>query len=185
MQLFAKIQMASEDVKSYLHTGVFYAEDEPAQVYDGAVVVVGELLDHDVYAGMKDMNKHKLTAPAATTDYVSVVDYVGVNKADVYGDGTVVYNIGEKILGVQPKVGENVRVRDLKPFDKFFIAVDNFTAEPTVGEYAQPTANDTRWTPVAAQTAGTTTVRVEYTKPLIAGMVNDGVLYACTVLPNT
>lgn len=95
MQLFAKIQMASEDVKSYLHTGVFYAEDEPAQVYDGAVVVVGELLDHDVYAGMKDMNKHKLTAPAATTDYVSVVDYVGVNKADVYGDGSVIYNIGE------------------------------------------------------------------------------------------
>ena len=92
MQMIQKIQMASEDVKSYLHTGVFYAEDEPAEVCDGGVVVVGELLDHDVYTGLKDMNKRKLTAPEAVTDKVAIVDYVGVNQVDVMG---VTYRIGD------------------------------------------------------------------------------------------
>ena len=94
MQMIQKIQMASEDVKSYLHTGVFYnTGDVPADVGDGAIVVVGDLLDHDVYTGMKDLNKRKITAPTEKTDRVGIVDYVGVSEADVLG---VTYSIGDQ-----------------------------------------------------------------------------------------
>ena len=182
MQMFQKIQMASEDVKSYLHTGVFYNEDDPAEVFDGAVVVVGELLDHDMYANTKDFNKHKLTAPAAKTDTVGIVDYVGVPTADVRG---VQYRVGEKLFGLAPEVGENVRVRDLKPFDKFYLCEDNFASTPTVGQFAEVTANSCVWTPVAAQTAGVTTIRIEGKKNLITGQVNGGTQYLCVVVPNT
>lgn len=93
MKLFQKIQMASEDVKSYLHTGVFYdTGDDLAPVDDGACVVVGDLEDHDTYANVKDLNARKIKAPAATTDKVAIVDYVGVSQADVMG---VVYRIGD------------------------------------------------------------------------------------------
>lgn len=92
MKIFQKIQMASEDVKSYLHTGVFYSSSQPAPVDDGACVVVGALMDHDVYPNTKDINVRQITAPAATTDVVSIVDYVGVSQADVMG---VTYRIGD------------------------------------------------------------------------------------------
>ena len=94
MQLFQKVQMASEDVKSYLGTGVFYKENKEAPIHDGAVVVMGDLVDHDAYAGMKDINTRKITAPKAVTDKVVFVDYVGVSQADVMG---VTYRIGDSV----------------------------------------------------------------------------------------
>lgn len=93
MQMIQKIQMASEDVKSYLHTGVFYnTGDVPADVGDGAIVVVGDLLAHDVYTGMKDLNKRKITAPTEKTDRVAIIDHVGISEADVMG---VNYRVGD------------------------------------------------------------------------------------------
>lgn len=81
--------------------------------------------------------------------------------------------------------GERVRVRDLIPGDEFWLAAGNFSSTPTVGQYAQPTANDTVWAPVASQTAGTTTLKIETSKNIITGQVNDSLMYYCTVLPNT
>ena len=42
MKIFQKIQMASEDVKSLLKTGVFYADGKVAATHDGALVHVGD-----------------------------------------------------------------------------------------------------------------------------------------------
>ena len=95
MRLMQKIQMASEDVKSYLHTGVFYDNGALAPVADGACVVVGDLEDHDTYKNMKDINARKITAPKAQTDKVAIVDYVGVSQADVMG---VTYRIGDSAI---------------------------------------------------------------------------------------
>lgn len=81
--------------------------------------------------------------------------------------------------------GERVRVRDLVPGDEFWLAAGNFASTPTVGQYAQPTANNTIWTPAASQTAGTTTLKIETSKNIITGQVNDSLMYYCTVLPNT
>lgn len=181
MRLMQKIQMASEDVKSYLHTGVFYDNDVQAPVADGACVVVGDLEDHDTYKNMKDINARKITAPKAQTDKVSIVDYVGVPKANANG---VVYYIGEKLAGLGAEAGEKVRVRDLKTIDEFWLSTGCFKGTPEVGKYAVPTAGDTLWTVVDAPVEGAVNLKIETTKNLITGMVNDAdMLFYCTVQP--
>ena len=52
MKIFQKIQMASEDVKSLLKTGVFYANGEVAATHDGALVHVGDPVEHDFYIAL-------------------------------------------------------------------------------------------------------------------------------------
>ena len=85
MATFAKIKMMSEDVNSLLLTGKFKANGQLARVEDGAIVVVGDLMDSTVYANNKDMNVFEISAPAADTDEVAIVDIVDVAKGDVYG----------------------------------------------------------------------------------------------------
>ena len=179
MQLFQKVQMASEDVKSYLGTGVFYKENKEAPIHDGAVVVMGDLVDHDAYAGMKDINTRKLTAPKAATDKVVFVDYVGVSQADVMG---VTYRIGEKTAGLSAVAGEKVRYRVPKEGDEFWLGADNFKTPPTVGQFAAPTANETVLTVSSSATQGATCLKIETTKNLITGAVNDGIMYYCRVV---
>lgn len=179
MRLMQKIQMASEDVKSYLHTGVFYDNDALAPVADGACVVVGDLEDHDTYKNMKDINARKITAPKAQTDKVAIVDYVGVSQADVMG---VIYRIGDKIAGLGGLAGEKVRVRDLKPIDEFWLSTGCFKGTPEVGKYAVPTVGDTLWTVSDTPVEGAVNLKIETTKALITGMVNDSdMLFYCTV----
>lgn len=93
MKIFQKIALAGEDVQTLTRSGMFFnGENKPTDVEDGAVVVMGDPIDHAVYAGMKDLNVRKLTAPAKATDKVVLVDYVGVSKADVMG---VRYHVGD------------------------------------------------------------------------------------------
>lgn len=92
MQVFEKVLMASEDVKSYLGTGIFQDSGENAEIHDGAVVTVGALVDHDAYAGMKDINTRILTAPTAITDPVVFIDYVGISEGMING---VLYRVGD------------------------------------------------------------------------------------------
>lgn len=184
MKIFQKIQMASEDVKSLLKTGVYYASGNPAQIHDGAVVVVGDPLDHELYASMKDLNNRKLTAPVATTDkMVGFVDYVGVSQANVMD---VTYRIGDKTAGVMPVVGEPVRVRIPMIGDEFWLGADNFTegdAAVAVGKYAVAKANDTvlEVKNDAPETEGIC-VKVEDVKDLVLGQINDSKMYRCRVV---
>lgn len=93
MKIFQKIQMASEDVKSLLKTGVFYANGEVAATHDGALVHVGDPVEHDLYSSMKDLNARKIEAVKAVDDkLMGFVDYVGVNQTEVMG---VTYRIGD------------------------------------------------------------------------------------------
>ena len=92
MQVFEKVLMASEDVKSYLGTGVYKSSGANAEIFDGALVTVGSLMDHDAYAGMKDINVRELGQPQAITDPIAIVDYVGVSEAMVNG---VLYRVGD------------------------------------------------------------------------------------------
>lgn len=79
--------------------------------------------------------------------------------------------------------GENVRVRNLVPGDEFWMTAGCFASTPTVGEYATPTANDTLWTPAATPVDGAVNLKIETTKNLITGMVNDAdLMYYCTVV---
>lgn len=89
MKLFEKILMASEDVKSYLVSGV---NNTDAEIPDGSLVVVGDLVDHDVYTGLKDYNDRDITlADANPTGIVGIVDYVNVEEVRV---GNRVFRVG-------------------------------------------------------------------------------------------
>ena len=179
MKLFQKVNMASEDVQSYVRSGKFMSEGNPAPVSDGACVVAGDLIDNDAYTGIKDFNVRELTAPEAQTDRVVVVDYVGISKVDVQG---VIYNVGDKTYGFDAPADTVVRYRILQVEDQFYLGADNFAAAPTVGQYAAPTAGATTWTAGATEVEGATNILIEDETDIITGMVNDGKKYLCRVV---
>ena len=172
--------MISEDVRTKLYTGYFFdGEDKAAEIHDGALVVRGEMLDHDVFDGVKDPNKYKITAPAAATAPVDVVDYVDVSGGNIMG---VRYREGIKTFGLVCPAGFPTRVRILGKWDTAYWAEGNFASTPTVGEYAIPTANDTVWTPVSAIDTAKTCIKIEFVKDVIEGQANTGKEYFCTVV---
>ena len=175
---FTKSLMMSEDVQSMLYTGRFYdGEGNPAECHNGALVVKGAMEDHSGYAGVKDPNVYKITAPAADTDEVHVVDYVDVSHGDIMD---VRYRDGIKTFGISAPAGANIRVRILAKHDTGYFAADNFVSTPTVGQYAVPTANSTLWTPVAAKATDKTCIKIEFEKNTTQGMVNTGKEYFVT-----
>lgn len=176
---FAKSLMMSEDVQMMLVTGAFYdGSDDRAEIHDGALVVLGAVQDHSVYTGLKDPNVRKITAPAADTDSVAIVDYVGVNQADANG---VAYRVGEKTFGLVCPADRQTRVRRLAKGDTFWLAEGNFASAPTAGQYAIPTAESTLFTPSATLVTNKFCVKVEYRQAVTQGTVNTGYQYFCTV----
>ena len=179
MKLFQKNLMASEDVKAMLGSGRFYAEDAMADIHDGAIVVEGDLENHTVYAGLKDINVRKITAPVANTDKVVIVDYVGVSEGNING---VLYREGYKTAGLVGLAGEAVRYRRLAVGDTFWLATDNFNGTPEVGKFAAPEAGATTLLIGDAKVEGALNVKIETTKKLTEGTVDTDTLYLCRVV---
>lgn len=179
MKLFQKNLMASEDVKAMLGSGKFYNEDVLADIHDGAVVVEGDLENHAVYAGLKDINVRKITAPTAKTDKVVIVDYVGVSEGNING---VLYREGYKTAGLVGLAGEVVRYRRLAIGDTFWLATGNFNGTPEVGKYAAPEASATTLLIGEEEVENATNVKIEATKKLTEGTVDTDTLYLCRVV---
>ena len=180
MATFAKIKMMSEDVNSLLLTGKFKANSQLARVEDGAIVVVGDLMDSTVYANNKDMNVFEIGAPAADTDKVAIVDIVDVAKGDVYGQA---WREGIRTDNLFAEPGQPVRVRILKKYDRFELSGDGFKSEPTVGQYAVIEANGTKLVPSElAPAAGKFGVKIEMAKDFVIGQTVAGKKYYCRVL---
>lgn len=172
MKLFEKILMASEDVQSYLVSGK--CEDE---LFDGAVVKIGDLVDHEVYAGLKDMNTRSIEVGYEAGKRYGIVDYVGVSESDVVG---VNYKgLSVKVAGLPVPAGHMTRVRVPQIGDEFFLGDENFTAAPTAGSVYVP---DTDGRFKAGAEGSGFAVKVEYETNKIMGQVNDGKKYFCTVL---
>lgn len=172
MKLFEKILMASEDVKSYLVSGVCETE-----LHDGALVKIGDLVDHEVYAGLKDMNTRHIEAYAGQGRY-GFVDYVGVSEADAMG---VKYRVGDKTAGMPVPAGKHTRVRVPQIGDEFFLGDGNFDTEVGANGYAIAGSNGLL-TPAAAATKDGLCIKIEFETNKIVGAVNDGKKYFCTVL---
>ena len=170
MKLFEKILMASEDVQSYLVTGRCEKE-----LGDGDIVKIGDLIDHDVYAGLKDMNVRTIEAGYEAGKRYGIVDYVGVAEPDVMN---VKYRVGSKIVGLPVPAGTNTRVRIPQVGDTFFLGDANFDATPTAGAFYKAGV-DGKYT--AGEDAGFC-FKVEYETNKIMGAVNAGKKYYCTVL---
>jgi hypothetical protein len=179
-KLFWKNQMASEDVNSLLISGRFYNdEDAVAEVHDGAIVVVGDLEDHALYAGVKDLNVRKITAPEAATDAIAIVDVVNVSEGAING---VVYREGIKTTDMKQQAGVPVRVRVFKKYDSFNIGAGNIDGTPVVGEYLIPVAGSTLLAPSAEKVEGTTCFKVEAKLNLTEGVIDTDYKYLCTAV---
>lgn len=173
MKFIEKILMASEDVKSYLVSGV--CEDK--ELADGSLVEIGDLVDHEVYKGLKDMNTREIK-PYAGEGRIGIVDYVGVSKGEIMG---VVYSEGIKTCGIPCPAGAHTRVRCPKLGDEFFLGEDNFESAPTAGQYAVA-GSDGMWAAAAAPATDKFCVKIEFAKDKIIGVKNEGKKFYCTVI---
>lgn len=173
MKFIEKILMASEDVKSYLVSGV--CKDK--ELADGSLVEIGDLIDHEVYKGLKDMNTREIK-PYAGTGRVGIVDYVGVSGGEIMN---VWYSEGVKTCGLPVPAGKHTRVRCPKLGDEFFLGEDNFESAPTAGQYAVA-GSDGQWAPAAAAADDKLCVKVEFGKDKIIGVKNEGKKFYCTVI---
>lgn len=175
MKFIEKILMASEDVKSYLVSGV--CKDK--ELADGSLVEIGDLIDHEVYKGLKDMNTREIKPYTSTsTGRIGIVDYVGVSKGEIMG---VVYSEGVKTCGLPCPAGTHTRVRCPKLGDEFYLGKDNFESAPTVGQFAVAGA-DGQWAPAASAATDKLCVKVEFGKDKIIGVKNEGKKFYCTVI---
>jgi hypothetical protein len=178
---FRKAQMASEDLKTYLVSGIYLVGSTPTVCPDGACVVVGALQPHTLYTGMLDLNTRAITAPVADTDSVAFVDFVGVTQGTIQG---VLYKEGIKGYGIPVPAGTKTRVRRIMKGDTFWLGSSNFAATPTVGHVFVPTAGSTVLTDsgAAVVVSGKTSILVETSQNVTEGTTNTDTEYLCTVL---
>lgn len=179
MKIFQKNLMASEDVQSYLGTGVYYKDGNVSEIHDGALVAIGDIEGHSIYEGLKDVNVRKITAPTAETKRYAIVDYVDRSEGDIQG---VTYREGIKTAGLVARAGKQVRYRIMKKEDSFYLGTDNFIGTPAEGKYAIPTADSTLWTISDQAAENGLSLKIETTKALTEGAVDTDTLYFCSVV---
>ena len=174
-KLFSAGIMTSESVQSYVLSG-----KADVALDDGAFVVVGDYAVGTVYGQTdKDQNVHTLTAPAAVTDTVAVVDYAGISEGTIAGN---VYKLGYKLYDLQVPAGTATRVRRLDLGDKFYLGDGNFATLPEAGKFAKLTANDTILTPAATLPAQGFAVKINRVDSLTTGTRANGSRIECEVV---
>lgn len=185
METFFHGLMASDSVKSDIRSIKFQEGSQYAEIHDGALVVLGELAPNPVYgANAKDYNVYLAKAPEKDTDKVVIVDLAEVSQGIIAGN---TYKMGSKLVGLKLGAGYPGRVRRLHEGDMFWVSGDCFVSDPTVGQFAVPTANDTKFTPAAVKAEDKLCVKVQAYKDFtvgatIAGAGRSGKLYLCEVL---
>ena len=117
-KVFAKSNMMSNDVQSYVVSAKFYDTDgNAAEINDGAFLVLGDHDDNVVY-GTKDYNVYKAAAPTADNQVVVVVDLDGISQGVIAGNN---YKIGQKTTDLICRPGFPFRVRRLAMYDQFWL----------------------------------------------------------------
>ena len=184
-KVFAKAEMASEDVQSYVRSCRLYDSDVATAVFDGAFVTLGALDLDGVYSQTSvDYNIHKAALGVADEGAAQyVIDLAEIDQGTINGN---VYKLGVKTAGLVLPAGENARARKLIQGDKFWIGAGNFTAgSATVGSKYIPDANGT----LAAESEGNGTIKVIASRALTQGQrvneVSTNVyeqIYLCEVL---
>lgn len=172
-KIFDVAEMVCEDVQAYVKSAKFSTgnDDTPAyaQCDDGAFVTLGKPCADSIYSGMVDYNCKHAYAPTAATltaEDIWVTDIAEVGAGVIAGN---TYRIGDKLVDLHVEAGYPVRVRKIKKGDMFWIGAGCFTATPTVGQYANLTANDVRLTPAAATTENQLNIAIRASKPMTIG----------------
>lgn len=173
-KIFDVAEMVCENVQAYVKSAKFCTGNDEAPEYaqcdDGAFVTLGKLCEDSTYANMVDYNCKYAYAP--TTDEVALDDLWVTDIAEV-GAGVIAgntYRIGVKLVDLKIEAGYPVRVRKLKKGDMFWLGAGCFGAQlPTVGQYANLTANDVKLTAVAATSVGKVNFAIRASKPMTIG----------------
>lgn len=173
-KIFDVAEMVCEDVQAYVKSAKFCtgsdAAPEYAQCDDGAFVTLGKLCADSTYDGMVDYNCKYAYAP--TTDEVALDELWVTDIAEV-GAGVIAgntYRIGVKLVDLKIEAGYPVRVRKLKKGDMFWLGAGCFGAQlPTVGQYANLTANDVKLTAAATTSEGKVNFAIRASKPMTIG----------------
>lgn len=178
-KIFSKALMMSEDVKSYLTSVRFQANNADAPVDDGSFVVLGDHVQDTTYGeGRVNPNGYFGKAPAALTDKVAVIDLPEISEGTINGND---YKIGIKTSNLTAPAGRLVRARKLALGDKFWLGSDNFTADVGENGFGILTANDVRLTPAGAQGANFA-VKIIDKRNLTIGQHNEGMQYLVEVV---
>lgn len=169
-KVFSKALMASEDVQSYVGSCKMYDDDTAIAVADGAFVNIGGLALDGVYGATSlDYNVHMATAPDAeklTREDICVVDVADI---ETWVKGPDVIKFGNRLVNLEAPADEAVRFRRLMKGDKFWLGAANFTATPTIGQYATVSAGSVLLTPNASVTASQLNVSILTSKVLTVG----------------
>lgn len=176
-KIFQKNLMISEDVQSYLGTGVFYSAGKQAEVHDGALVSIGSLETSSIYGtGVVDTNVRQIKAYATGDTRLAVVDYVDRSQGEIMG---VTYREGIKTAGLVAPAGKRVRYRIFGDGDSFWYGTDNFDGTPRPGKFAVPQNGSTIWEVVDEAPKSGLYLEIETTKSLTEGAVDTDTLYFC------
>ena len=167
-KVFSKALMMSEDVQSYVGSTRFYESETPAEIFDGAFVVLGDLDADKVYGdGAVDYNVYKSSAPTADNQVMVVVDIAGISEGVIAGN---TYKIGNKLVDLKAQAGFPVRFRRLAMNDKFWLGEGNFVEAPNNRAYATCTAGSMQLTPSSDAPDGTKFgVKIIATQDLVVG----------------
>lgn len=172
-KIFDVAEMVCEDVQAYVKSAKFCTGDDNAPVYaqcdDGAFVTLGKPCADSTYSGMVDYNCKYAYAP--TTDEVALDDLWVIDIAEV-GAGVIAgntYRIGVKLVDLKVEAGYPVRARKVKKGDMFWLGAGCFETAPTVGQYANLTANKVTLTAAATTTADKVNFAIRASKPMTIG----------------
>lgn len=172
-KIFDVAEMVCEDVQAYVKSAKFCTGSDAAPVYaqcdDGAFVTLGKLCADSTYSGMVDYNCKYAYAP--TTDEVALDDLWVIDIAEV-GAGVIAgntYRIGDKLVDLKVEAGYPVRARKVKKGDTFWLGAGCFETTPTVGQYANLTANKVTLTAAATTTADKVNFAIRASKPMTIG----------------
>ena len=178
---FNKALMASEDVKAYVGSALYQVSSVNAAIHDGAFVVLGNLADDKTYTNSGDYayNVYLATAPTAVTDKVVVLDYSGIQEGSIGGND---YKIGVQLYDLVCPAGRPCRFRRMVVGDKMWLSDGLFASTPTVGKFAELTANNTILTPQASHTAGRFGVKILAATEMTTGQIANGTKYLVEVV---
>lgn len=172
--VFKTGKMMSDVVDSALTNG---KGAEP--IMDGALVVLGDLVEDSAYSDQFEYDVYEMAAPEAATDEVAIVDYAGIQEGAIGGNN---YKIGIKLHNLLVPTGTISRVRRLHLHDKFWLGANNFASKPTVGEYATAAAGEYTHAPASELPESGYAVKVLVEEDLTVGMRSEGKIYLVEVV---
>lgn len=186
---FQPVRMESQFVDTKLQTVLFVNNDEKAEIFDGAVVKLGDFAEEEVYTAsytraagasktVLDLNTREAGYVEAATDKgIGIIDLPTVATADGMGN---TYRMGNKTIGLKAEAGVPVRFRKLVEDDVFVIGEEN-AAELTVGQFATP-GTDGKWAAASVAPGSGLYCKVLDKYPVTQGINADTMAYRLVVV---